>query len=236
MAKMTLLEMTQNILNAMESDAVASIDDTEESIMVAEMVKESYFLLCSQRDWPFLRTLSQLEGLADLDQPTTMRIPSTMNKVYWIKYNKKDVTYLPPKEFKDMIDRRNVDAANVDANGFITDRDPAYWTTYDDDYLVFDSLDVAAEATDTLHASKSVAYGVLVPSWTHEDSFIPTLPEKMFPTLLADAKGTAFLNLKQQGNAKEERRAQKGRIRFQNEAWKTDNSEVGTYANNYGRK
>jgi hypothetical protein len=237
MAKMSLLEMTQNILNDMESDSVSSIDDTEESIMVAAIIKQAYADLCSIRDWPFLRTLGTLEGLADTDQPTTMRIPEGTNKIFWIKYNKKNVTYLDPKDFKDMIDARNVDADNVDADGYITDKDPTYWTTYDDKYVVFDSLDLDDEITDTLHQSKTAVYSVIVPTWTHEDDFTPLLPEKMFPTLLADAKGTAFLNLKQQANAKEETKARKGRIRAQNEAWRADAGETGTYnKTNYGRK
>lgn len=237
MAKLTLLEMTQNILNAMDGDVINSIDDTEESIQVAEIIKESYFELCSQRDWPFLRTLTTIEGLADTSRPTMMQMPTNMNKVFWIRYNKKPVTYLTPEEFKALIDAREALAGVVDANGYVLNRDPQYWTTYDDNILVFDSLNLTDEITDTLHESKTAVYGVVAPSWTHEDSFVPLLPEKMFPTLLADAKGSCFLALKQQANAKEEVKAKRGRVRAQNEAWRVDKGESGTYHNgNYGRK
>jgi hypothetical protein len=47
MAKMTLLEMTQSILSAMDSDPVDSIDETVESIQVADIVKESFTNLLS---------------------------------------------------------------------------------------------------------------------------------------------------------------------------------------------
>ena len=45
MAKMTLLEMTQNILSAMDSDAVNSIGDTVESLQVADVIVETYYEL-----------------------------------------------------------------------------------------------------------------------------------------------------------------------------------------------
>ena len=85
MAKLTLLQMTQDILNDMDSDPVNSIDDTDESIQVAQIVKTTYFNITSQRDWPFLRTLSALTGLGDTNNPTKMQIPTTSNKIHSIK-------------------------------------------------------------------------------------------------------------------------------------------------------
>lgn len=236
MATMTLLEMTQSILNDMDSDSVNSIDDTEESAQVVSIIKDAYFKLITVRDdWPFLRTLSSLTGLGDVDNYTKMRIPTGMNKVYWVKYNKKDVSYLPPKDFKDLLDSRVETTDVVDANGYGINVDPTYWTTYDQDYVYFDSINLDDDST--LQESKSVIYGIVVPSWSNDNSFVPTLPPKMFPTLLADAKGTAFLALKQQANAKEEDYALKGRTRFQNAAYKADKAEP-TYNDNvnYGRR
>lgn len=42
--KYTLLELTQRILESMNSDEVNSIGDTEESMTVANIIKESLFL------------------------------------------------------------------------------------------------------------------------------------------------------------------------------------------------
>lgn len=237
MAKLTLIEMVQNILNDMDSDSVNSISDTTESAQVADIVRTAYFKLVSVRDdWPFLRTLSNLVGLGDTDNPTLMELPEGANKVYWIKYNKKNVTYISPKDFKDMVDGREpTDDGVVDADGYITNRDPLYWTTYDDTVVYFDSYN--SDEDTTLQSSKAEFYGIVAPSWTHEDDFTPTLPEKMFPTLLADAKSTAFLVLKQQANDKEETYAVKGRIRAQNSAYRADKAEP-TYNDsiNYGRR
>lgn len=234
--KMTLLEMVQSILNDTDSDPANSIDDTEESLQVASIVRDAYFKLASRRDdWPFLKSLTQLTGLGDAANPTKMRFPEGVNKVYWLKYNKKDVTYLEPKDFKDMLDKRVETDGVVNAGGYILNADPAYWTTYDDDYVFFDGYNSAVDST--LQQSKSACYGILIPPWTHEDGFVPTLPEKMFPTLLADAKGTAFLVLKQQANEKEENFAQRGMSRAQNSAYRNDKGEPTTNKGvNYGRK
>jgi len=234
MSKMTLLELTQNILSSMDSDDVNTISATVESAQVADFVKESYYSLMAERDWSFLRSLTGLTAASDLANPTKMFIPDNANKVLWIKYNKKDVTYLDPMEFKTMIDRRVATTGVVDANGFVMNADPIYWTTYDDNVIYFDGYDSTVEST--LQESKSAMYGVLIPAWTHVDSFIPTMPEKFFPTLLAEAKATSFQNIKQQSNQREELRSKRGRSRMQNEAWRANDGESKYNSRiNYGR-
>ena len=235
MAKKTLLQMVQNILSAMDSDPVNSISDTVESLQVAELVREAFEDLMSQREWSFLRTNSQLIGLGDVNNPTTMQMPDGLNLVYWIKYNKSDVQFLDPKDFTDLIDGRNTDNDNVNANGYITDQMPQYWTSFDDKYVVFDAFDSNEE--NTLTSVNSRVYGVKVPTFTMADNFMPDLPEKFFPTLLAEAKSAAFLNLKQQANAKEERKAQRGRVMLRNEAWRnTQGKSKYNDLVNYGRR
>lgn len=233
--KMTLLEIVQKVLNAMESDNVNSISDSEESLMVASHVQDCYYELLSQRDWPFLRTQLNLVGLSDLDNPTHMELPEACSKVLWIKYNKKKVEWKDPLEFQNLLDSREELEDVVDASGFVLNRDPLYYTTFDDATLVFDGYNQADD--DTLQASKAIAYGTVLPSWSETDEFVPPLPAKMFPMFLAECKSTCFLNMKQQANAKEERKAQRGRMTMQNEAWR-DNGSEGKYNRrvNYGRK
>lgn len=235
MAKLTLLEMTQRILSAMDSDDVNSIDDTVEAGQVATIIREAYEELVTQRDWMFLQARTNLTALGDTSNPTKMRIPTGVNKIVWIKYNKEDVYYLDPKSFQDLIDGREEQTGVVDANGYVINRDPLYWTSFDDDYIYFDAYDSSAESS--LTSAKAVAQCVMVADWTHEDDFIPTLPEKMFPLLVADAKGTAFLQLKQQANAKAETQARRGRARFQNEAKRAKVEEAVTNGGvDFGRK
>ena len=232
--KLSLLDMTQNILSALDSDEVSSIDETVEAVQVAELVKESYFDLMAQRDWPFLRQLYALEGLGDLNNPTKMRMPENSNKVFWIKYNKSDVEWKSPEEFTYIIDNRVALANVVDSNGFIINRDPLYWTSYDDKFVVFDAVDKSVE--NTLVGSKTKVYGTVAPTWQHVDTFVPNLPDKFFPTLLAEAKSQAFANLKQQINAREESKAKKGKVTMRNESWRNENGEAKYNRKvNYGR-
>lgn len=233
--KMTLLDMTQNILNAMDSDTVNSIEDTVESLQVAEFVREAFFELTSQRDWPFLRTKDSLVGLSDLTNPTKMQMPDNINKMLWVKYNKKEVNYLPPEDFQNLLDNRIEQTGVTDANGYALNRDPLYWTTFDDKYIYFDGYNVSEDST--LQQSKSVIYAVKEAAWTHADSFIPDLPEKFFSTLLAEAKATCFINLKQTQNPREERKSQRGRVRLQNESWRNEVGEIKSNTLiNYGRR
>lgn len=235
MAKMTLLDMVQNILSALDSDPVDSIDETVEAVQVAELVKEAYFELLSQRDWPFLFSLGQLQGLSDTSNPTKMKIPDTWNKIKWIKYNKKEVQWVDPQTFNDIITNRVTQAGVINSSGYVINHDPVYWTSYDDKYVVFDGYDSSIDST--LHASKSVVYGTEQATWTHIDTFIPNIPEKFFPTLLAEAKSQAFVNLKQQSNAREERKAVRGRMAMRNDAWRNENGEVKYNTKvSYGRK
>ena len=234
MAKLSLLDMTQNILSALDSDPVSSIDETVEAVQVAELVKEAYFELLSQRDWPFLFQLAPLQALGDTSNPTKMKIPDTWNKVKWVKYNKKEVTWVDPQTFNDIISNRVVQTGVINANGYVINQDPQYWTSYDDQFLIFDGYNSSVDTT--LQASKSSAYGTQQASWTHTDNFIPAIPEKFFPTLLAEAKSQAFVNLKQQSNAREERKATRGRMAMRNDSWKNENGEVKYNTRvNYGR-
>lgn len=239
--KMTLLDMVQDILIDMNSDQVNGIADTPESGQVAAAVRSCYFELVSARDdWPWLHQLTSLTGLGDTDQPTTMLMPEGLNKIEWIRYRNKPVTYLAPEEFKAKIDARRPDPdidppSNMTFDGYLNDRDPTYWTTYDEQYVIFDSYDVTH--TETLAESYSSVYGVVAPTWTHEDEFTPTLPDKMFPTLLAAAKSKCFLVQKQSPNPIEERNAHKGLVRWQSKSTRVRKAEPTTNTKvDFGRR
>lgn len=237
--KMTLLEMTQDILSDLNSDQVNSISDTPESAQVIAAIRSCYYELVSARDdWPWLHQLTSLTGLGDTDTPTTMLMPEGLNKIEWLRYNRKPVTYITPEKFREKIDARlqgDVLASNVTADGYLNDRDPTYWTTFDEQYVVMDSYDSAEEST--LQESNSAVYGVVAPSWTVDDTFVPTLPDKMFPTLLAAAKSKCFLIHKQSPNPIEERNAHKGLVRWQSKSTRVRTAEPTTNTKvDYGRR
>lgn len=227
--------MTQNILSALDSDPVSDIDETVEAVQVVEIIRESYYELMSSRQWGFLRLLTQLEGLGDVSNPTKMKIPDNINKIFWVKYNGTELSYLTPEDFHDMISNRTPTASIVDSNGYGLNKDPSYWTSYDDVYVIMDSRDSSVD--NTLQQSKTSTYAVKEAVFTLSNVFTPDIPEKFFPALLAEAKAQAFVNLKQQSNVREERKAQRQRVMLRNEAWKNKLGEpIYNGKVNYGRR
>jgi hypothetical protein len=211
--KYTLLEMTQNILSAMDSDQVNSIFSTAESRQVAEVIRTAYFNIISRANLPEHKQLFQLDGLNSSSTPTIMNIPADVAKIEWIKYNTFNsteeevdsytyVTILPLQQFLDLEHQLNESEDIVDTlvyegitHFFYNDRAPCYCTIIDDRTVVFDAYDSAVDSS--LSKSKSLAYGRVIPTFTLSNTFIPSLDEQQFPLLLNEAKSLAFLELKQ---------------------------------------
>lgn len=248
MAKKTLLEIVQDILNDLESDEVNSINDTVEALQIAQIVRSTYEALISGRDWPHLNELFQLDS-GTVAKPTHMKLPETILNISWVKYNKRrvsdtkdkvlEVEYKTPEDFLTILEERDSSASNVtvvtDDSGIslniVNNFPPSYYTTFDNEYLVFDSFDSALETN--LQNSKTSCYGQRDPTFTVTDGFIPDLPVQMFPYLQNEAKSTAFLVLKQMPNQKAEQYSVTQRRRMSQEAWRVKN---GITYPNYGRK
>src|SRR5687768_11315686 len=86
MHKMTLLEMTQNILSAMNSDEVNSIADTVESQQVAEEIRHTFREVFSNRDIPEHEGLINLQSLGSTAAPNVLIIPDNVRNIKWLKY------------------------------------------------------------------------------------------------------------------------------------------------------
>lgn len=234
MKKMTLLEMVQNILSAIDSDEVNSITDTVESLQVAEIIKETFYEQFNNIFIPEFQGLFQLEALNDLTRPNYLRIPSNVSKVEWIRYkdlrsNGDHITlsYLPPDLFFEdqfMYPDGDTNVVSVtDPSGLVynalTNGPPTHYTLLEDNYIAFNSFDKAYE--DTVQAANTFGFGWKINEFQMDDSYIPPIDGSLFPLLLAESKSTAFINLKQISSSKEEQRARRQRIRMQNDQYKT---------------
>lgn len=246
---MTLIEMVQDILSDLESDEVNSINDSTEALQVAQIVKTTYYAIVDGRDYPWFKELFQLETSGTTARPTHMKLPETIIDLEWIKYNcrkaadTKDkftkVEYRDPEEFLNILDQRSSDASNItvvtDTTGIklniINDYHPRYYTSFDDEYVVFDAYD--SDVDSTLQNAKSQCHGKRSVPFLLEDSFVPDMPVQMFSYLLNDAKSAAFLTLKQMPNQKIEQRAITQKRRMSQEAWKVSK---GIKFPHYGRK
>lgn len=252
MAKMTLLEMTQDILSDMDSDEVNSINDSVESLQVAQIIKTTYYNIIDGRDYDFLYELFQLENSGTTNRPTHMKLPETIIDLKYIKYNTRSSTdtkdiytkvkYLMPEDFMDLVDKRDSSKSDVtvvtDTTGISinikNDKAPEYFTSFDDEYLVFDSYDSNLESTlvnskTQCHGKRSVAFNII-------DSFTPDLPAQMFSYLLAEAKSVSFATLKQMANAKAEQVSVSQKRRMSQDAWRLKNGIHYPHYGRYGKK
>jgi len=248
MPKMTILEMVQDILSDMDSDSVNSINDTVEALQISQILETTYFEMISNTHQPHLKTLFQLEA-ANTTRPTHMKVSDEVQELIWLKYNKRkstdtkdkyeDVKYLPSDEFLATIMNRDSSKSDVtrvtDLSGvtllIFNDTAPTYWTSFDDEYIVFDSYDSAVDSF--LQQSKSMLEGYKEPTFTQTDSFVPDLPSKVFPKYLAEAKSVAFNTIKQMPNAKEEQKVRRQSIYLSRNKRRTAG---GISYPDYGRK
>ncbi len=230
MAKYTLLELVQSVLSSLDSDEVNSISDTVESNQVALLIKGIYFDLASDFELPEHHTLFELNASGNSLQPTLMTIPSNVKRIDWVKYNNKldtdthadyrEVKVLPLKQFTDMVNsfrtETNTGTMNVTNNSetfeflYRNDKHPTYYTSLDDDTLVFDSY--FSEDDTTLQKSKTMCSGVIFPAFTMSDNFTPDLNMSQFSLLLNAAKERAFVELKQMENVNAAREHRRQRI------------------------
>ena len=231
----TLLQIVQSILDEMDADNVNSIGDTIESIQVASIVRDCYEELLSNRNWPHMKQLIQLEASGSTNIPNYLRIPAKLKELEVFSR----IVYKAPEDFLQLISNRKSTQPNVktvvDASGvellIIDDKAPEFYTSFDDEWLVFDSYNKHVD--DTLQKSKTQAIAYIFPNWVHSDSAIPDLPDEAFPLLIAESKATAFFALKQMINDKAEQKAQRQNRWLSRKAWRVNG---GINYPNYGRK
>lgn len=224
----TLLELTQAVLSSMDSDEINSIDDTVESQQVVEIIKSVYDDIISRSDLNSNKVLFNLVASSDITKPIVMTKPETIDRIEWLKYDTRllgdtgpnwDVLqYLPPETFIDYMHNFGETESNVSAfdhivNGFTlhftfkNDVGPKYYTSFDDNYIFFDSYD--SEVDSTLMSSKTIGYGQKATEFTKSDSYVPNLQPSQFALLLNEAKSLAWAELKQVEHGKAEQLARR---------------------------
>lgn len=245
MAKMTLLEITQSVLNSMDSDFVTSIGDTEESNQVALVAKECYLELINREEWGFLKRGLTLTSPASALNPTQFGVPDNVRRLTYVGYNvaaSGDAQYRELKPvslecfLQDYAYETTESVAITYPNGlkfFVrSDRMPSVYTTIDDQNIIVDSFDGDVDTYLTL--SKLSAFGFVIPSFDIEDDFVPDLPTHMFPLYLAEVKNNCHRYFKQAPSAMDERKT----LRQLAQARRQDTrilTKHDYYKNRYGR-
>lgn len=245
----TVLEFVQDILSYIEGDFVDDVNDTEESEMVLQVLEGTFYDIVDEFELPYKYGNFQLNASGTATKPTHMTLPASVSRIDGILYNKLDdasdptnyeqVTYKTPKEFMYMINARNSDDSNVDKitddSGvtflIVNDANPRYWTSFDDETIVFDAYDSSLDTW--LQNSKTWVTGYTRPAWTNSNTAKPDLPEHMEQYFFNEACSLAYVNHKQVANAKVEQRAQRQRKSVLN-TYRRAGTKITTP--HYGRK
>lgn len=249
MAKFSLLDIVQDVLNDIDSDEVNSIDDTVEAAQVAQIVKSTYFAMMSSRNWPHLRKSIQLIPTTDLAQPTHMFVKDDIKELAFINYDSKRVGetrakyvtmgWMEPDDFLRMTNAYNSDADNVTAIlddsqlsiQIMNDRPPTRYTSFDDRTLVFNAYDSAVESNLESTHVQSMAY--VMPKWLPADDFVPDLPDEAFMALIEESKSRASLKLRQTTDQKSEQESRRQQKWLSRKARRVNN---GILYPDYGRR
>jgi hypothetical protein len=248
MPKYTLLDMVQRVLTSMDSDTVNSFSDTIESEQVAFIIRDSYYDIIDNLDIPEHEGIIGITASGSTSLPTHMTLQNGTRAITNVKYDvlksgetRKQYATIPFRDkqwFLDTVMTRNSTDSNIQtvvvANGNLliqNNKRPEFYTSFDDATMIFDSFDGSLDST--LQASKFIVLGILEPSWTMTDVFIPDLDANLFQLLLNESKSTAAVEVKQSSNPKAEQKARRSQTRWQSDRSNFDNSHEGP---NYGRR
>lgn len=248
--------MTQNILSSMNADEVNSISDNAESEQVALICKTVFYDMASELNLPEHNTVFELQASGDNTKPTIMYRPDTAHGIQWVKYNSftsdftndnfRFLTYVPIDKFFDIIHQYQVSDANVvtfnhtvggDSITFYcrNDHAPCYYSTFDDNTVVFDSYD--AEVDTTLQKTKTLCFGSKSEIFTMDDTFVAPFDEQVFALYYNECKALAWAELKETIHNKAEQAIKRQRRSVQKvkDAFATQRSRFDRLPN-YGRK
>ncbi len=249
MARQNLLEIVQEILSDMDSDIVNSIDDTDEAGQVAQIVKSTFEAMISNRNWPHTKRMINLIPSGDSDFPVYMSIDEDIKEMISIFYEKHrdgdtqlrydEVFWKDPDDFLRFTNSRNSDNSNIltitDPTGvqllIQDDKAPSYYTSFDDETLIFDSYDSVVDST--LHASKTQARAYVIPDFELTNTYVPDLPREAFSALIEEAKSKAQFKLRQFSDSKSEQESKRQQTWLSRKAWTVNG---GIKYPDYGRK
>lgn len=194
--KLTLLQIVQDILTAIDSENVQSVDETPEAVMAVNIVNRAFESMLAKHRWRHLRTYTNLSTTANLNE---LVLPSNgiaidPNNIW---YAEQHVNYLIPEHFLALTitrDETQSDITVIDNIKVKNDANPRFFTSDNDINLIFDSM---PSSIDGLEGSDSLAivYTQPVDRMIEDDDYF-NLPAQAFPALTDLAISLALDELK----------------------------------------
>jgi hypothetical protein len=232
--KKTLLQLTQSILSDMDSENVNSISDSVEAQQVASVIQDTYYNIVAARAIPEHDRLVRLTALADNTKPTHFLYPTELKEIRLFEYNGREVHWKDPVKFLNDMSEDGVEVLDPLSGAKLyikDDKNPRYYTSFDDQYIICDSYDSSVDST--LQTSKTRCWGTVTPTFSITDAFVPDIDEVLFPYLLAEAKSACFSLFKAGSDPKVEQAARRLKSYVQNDQYKTRKANVRNF---YGRR
>lgn len=199
MPRKTLLEVVSMYLTKSNGFKVQSIFDSDEAESAANIAEEVFYIISEKvPDIQFMETLVRLDHSDDTAEPNYLKLPQSVTKLHdnLLKYNYtdssqgltdnyRDVKYLDPRDFLDVVSRNTNKLNNVqevtDPSGVTytipNNRHPMYFTSFDGINLAFDSYNSSEDAT--LQSSKSIGFVSKETQFLIEDNFYIPLPDHL---------------------------------------------------------
>jgi hypothetical protein len=231
MSKLTYLQIVQRVADAIDSDNVTTVDESPEAEQIAALVQTVYADLITEFPWYHKRVSVNLEMTA---VPHQLKLPNDVEQLMSdiIYYNRKPVYYWSPEKMRTYLMGQDTTLANIDDTGARNDKDPSYWTTFDDENITFDSYD------GSLAPSLSDVWVAKSPTPPQEDDDVPDLPHNLHSVLLFGVLEEAFRTLKgdEQAATKYQQKYIKGKARAKRWAKRTNIKDDPGKKIDYGRK
>ena len=245
----TLLYTVQRVLEKLNLDPVNSINDTEDALLVSREAESTFYDLMTRAEWKDKIDLIEVESVSDLNNPTALKVGEDVHNITSLRYdvttstdsNKviREICWLEPEDFLRKSHSLNTSDGNVKEVNYkgiplfvLSNKQPEYYTSFDNELLVLDSYDSSVE--DTLIGTKSICYGKKVPSWLQDDDFVIPVQDSLYPLYLSMLASACSLYLNSEVNQEDERRQARGISRMRREQIKTELEYFPKFK--YGRK
>lgn len=233
----TLLYTVQRVLEKLNLDPVNGISDTEDALLISREAESTFYDLMTRGEWKSKVDLIEVNSVSDLNSPTLLELGPEVHTIKSVRY---DVTtpdddhkvyrklkWMEPEDFLEKSYRLNTSKDNVQETVYndvpilvITDRQPEYYTSFDNKFLVLDSYD--SEVESTLIGTKSIVYGESVPAWSEDDTFVIPVQDSIYPLYLSMLASACSLYMNSEVNQEDERRQARGISRMRREQIRTE--------------
>lgn len=251
MAKRTILQLVQQLGEAIGSDEIDTLNETIEASEIATILEQTVTEIISRKRWEFLKDrVRQLDARAGgSTQLNTLVIPDDVTRINCVRYRDTnntnvttflDVTYMQPCEFIQFVQARDSADTNITAIAnddgvlinVLTDNTPTRWTSFDEENITFDAYDASVGTGNLIADSVIIADIVPVIDYTDPTATLK-VPERMESLIFNEALSYSNYRLRQTRDPKADLVAARQHRSLREQEHKTNKDEKVL---NHGRR